>query len=62
MADDEALRQIARYLADADKRERNAADRNKAIVDAITRGFEALTKQVHESLTRIEHIMQDNRR
>lgn len=60
MADDEALRQIARYFADAEKRERAANDRNKAVVDAIGRGFETLTKELHEASTRLEHLILDN--
>ncbi len=64
MADDQALRDIARYLNDATKRERAADERNKAIVDAITRGFDTLTKELHEGITKIEHLWLDqlNRR
>lgn len=62
MADDEVLRQIARYFADVDKRERAAADRNKAIVDAINRGFESLVKEIHEGITVIQHTIIDELR
>jgi hypothetical protein len=62
MADDEILRQIARYFADSDKRERDAAAQNKAVVDAITKGFESLVKELHEGITLIQHTIIDELR
>lgn len=62
MAEDETLRQIARYFADADRRDRAAADRNKAVVDAITKGFASLVKELHEGFTLVQHTIIDELR
>ena len=62
MSNDDALRAIARYLDDADKRERAADERSKALTAAVTKGFETLVKELHEGFTLIQHTIIDELR
>ncbi len=62
MSDAEIARQLERLVSDNERREKAAAQRHEALVKAVTAGFAALVKEIHESLTRIEHTMIDNAR
>lgn len=62
MSDVDIARALERLASDAKDRDRAAAERHAALVKAISGGFASLVKEVHESLTRIEHTLIDELR
>jgi len=59
MSSDDALRAIARYLEDADKRERAAEQRHKALVDTIGKSTNLLAKELRDGFLLLDRAIRD---